>query len=430
MKGPGEGARPRLAILHYAGPPLVGGVESTIAHHARLLAKSGYPVKVVVGKGEFFHQGVTVHIVPEMDSSHPDVLQVKGDLDVGKVATRFHDLRRKLTARLDELLSDADVCIAHNLLTLHKNLPLTAALHGLLGEGRIRGFISWSHDFAWTSPNYREEVHAGYPWDLLRRPWPGVTYVTVSESRRVELAGMLGIPTNAIRAVRPGVDPGEFLGLQSATRLLAQRCRLWSAHPLLLLPARITRRKNIEMAVEIVGCLKRQFPQVRLLVSGPPGPHNPSNVAYLEGLRALREERGVQEEVVFLHEEAGEDGRRLEVDDAVMADLYRVADGLLFTSKQEGFGIPILEAGLSRMPLFCTDIPPFRETAEGVAHFFSPEDEPQRVAELIGRTLEADPAFLMRRRVLEGYTWDEVFRSRIEPLVLEVTTEGEGNEGD
>jgi hypothetical protein len=32
----------RVAILHYAGPPIVGGVEITIQHHARLLAEAGH----------------------------------------------------------------------------------------------------------------------------------------------------------------------------------------------------------------------------------------------------------------------------------------------------------------------------------------------------------------------------------------------------
>jgi len=29
----------RVAILHYAAPPIVGSVESTIYHHARVLAQ-------------------------------------------------------------------------------------------------------------------------------------------------------------------------------------------------------------------------------------------------------------------------------------------------------------------------------------------------------------------------------------------------------
>ncbi len=43
---------PRVAILHYAAPPGIGGVESTMGAHARLLADHGYPVKIIAGRGQ------------------------------------------------------------------------------------------------------------------------------------------------------------------------------------------------------------------------------------------------------------------------------------------------------------------------------------------------------------------------------------------
>lgn len=55
----------RIAIIHYAGPPVVGGVESTIYHHARLLGQAGYQVHVIAGCGEPFHPQVTFHHIPE-----------------------------------------------------------------------------------------------------------------------------------------------------------------------------------------------------------------------------------------------------------------------------------------------------------------------------------------------------------------------------
>jgi hypothetical protein len=44
----------RVAILHYAGPPIVGGVESTIYHHALALSHRGYQVEVVAGRGKYY----------------------------------------------------------------------------------------------------------------------------------------------------------------------------------------------------------------------------------------------------------------------------------------------------------------------------------------------------------------------------------------
>ena len=48
--------KPRIVILHYSCSPVVGGVESVIAEHARLLVDNGYAVTVIAGEGE--HSGV------------------------------------------------------------------------------------------------------------------------------------------------------------------------------------------------------------------------------------------------------------------------------------------------------------------------------------------------------------------------------------
>ena len=39
-----------IAILHYSVPPIVGGVESVIAHHARLMAANGHSVRLIAGR--------------------------------------------------------------------------------------------------------------------------------------------------------------------------------------------------------------------------------------------------------------------------------------------------------------------------------------------------------------------------------------------
>ena len=41
-----------VALLHYSAPPVVGGVESVLGHHARLMADAGHQVRIVAGRGE------------------------------------------------------------------------------------------------------------------------------------------------------------------------------------------------------------------------------------------------------------------------------------------------------------------------------------------------------------------------------------------
>jgi glycosyltransferase involved in cell wall biosynthesis len=417
----------RIAILHFAGPPTVGGVEWTIFRHARLMADAGYAVRIMAGTGKPFDDRVEVIVAPELGSRHPDVLVVKQELDTGQVTPRFAALRERIETRLREILSDVDILIAHNVFTLHKNLALTAALSQVANRPGGLRCIGWHHDFAWTNPLYRDQLHAGEPWDWLRRPWPAVKHVTVSESRRRELAALYGIEASHIAVVPPGVDPADFFMWQPLTRAIADRLRLLDADVILLLPARITRRKNIELAVRTLAALRRQTGlDARLIVTGPPGAHNPANDAYLQNLLTLRRELGIESTAHFLYEldpaqlvahHSSRVTHHLSIPDAVIGDLYTLADALLFPSQQEGFGIPVLEAGLARLPAFCADIPPLRETGDGLAHYFEPNAEPAAVAALVASVLESDRPGLLRRRVRRRYTWSRIFRDRIIPLL-------------
>lgn len=417
-KRPLPGERIRLAILHYASPPIVGGVEQTIYHHARLLVGVGHEVCVITGRGEDFHPAVPVHRISEADSRHPDVLAVQDILARGQVPEAFSTLRDRLAAALRPLLSAVDCCIVHNALTLHKNLALTAALRDLAEAGSTH-LIAWCHDFAWQDALYTPDLHSGYPWGLLRVPWPGVRYVVVSEHQRAQLAALMDLPEPSIRVVPPGVDVAAFLKLEPETWQLVQRLALLEADPLLLLPARVTRRKNIEFAILVVAALARVRPRATLVVTGPPGPHNPSNVAYLERLQALRETAGVADLVHFLYEQ-GEAGQPFHVTDAMMADFYALADVLLFPSRREGFGIPVLEAGLARLPVFAADIPPVRESAGALGYLFNPEGRPEAVADAINALLQRDRTYQLRKRVLSQHTWQAILEHRLIPLLREV----------
>ncbi len=51
--------------------------------------------------------------------------------------------------------------------------------------------------------------------------------------------------------------------------------------------------------------------------------------------------------------------------------LYAHSNALIFASVIEGFGLPIVEAMQRGLPVLCSDIPVFREIADGKASFFS-----------------------------------------------------------
>jgi glycosyltransferase involved in cell wall biosynthesis len=248
--------------------------------------------------------------------------------------------------------------------------------------------------------------------------------VTISEPRRAELAELLRISPERIRVVPNGVDPAQFYKLEEQTRFFTAELGLLDFDPLLLLPVRVTPRKNIELALWVLAELRTVFPHAGLVVTGPLGPHNPANLEYFAMLTTLRKQLGLEKPAVFLAEHSQE-----YLSDAVIGDFYRLSDALLLTSREEGFGIPVLEAGLAGLPVFCSDIPALRELGGSLASYFSPDASPGLVAGLIAQRLEGDAAFALRRKVKAEFSWQRIYTGRIKPLLASRLTEGGSAQG-
>lgn len=401
-----------IAILHYSIPPIVGGVESVIAHHARLMSADGHAVRLIAARGEPLSEQIPLITMPLADSRHERVLYVKEQLDRGEATNDFEVVRDKLAVELQIALADVDVLIAHNVCSLNKNLALTAALHQLHISKKLPRLILWHHDLAWTTPRYQSELHNGYPWGLLRTDWGDTTHVVVSELRREELADLMKIESASIHIVPNGVDVARFYKLESQTQALLEQIHLLDAAPILLLPVRVTPRKNIELALHTLAELRKQFPQAALVVTGPLGPHNGDNVKYFEMLTNLRAQLGLQNSVHFLVELIDSF-----LPDEVIADFYRIADALFFPSREEGFGIPLIEAAFSHLPAFCADIPPLRELGLGDVTYFSPDEEPVKIANMLAEYFQSSSAARLAMRTRLSFRWEAIYRHHIAPLI-------------
>ncbi|MCB0120150.1 MAG: glycosyltransferase, partial [Anaerolineales bacterium] len=209
-----------IGLLHYSVPPIVGGVESVIAHHARLMSADGYTVRLVAARGEAMSENIKLARVPLADSRHERVAHVKEQLDRGEVTADFTALRDELVEALQTALEGVDVLIAHNVCSLNKNPALTAALHQLHTAKKLPRLILWHHDLAWTTPRYQHELHGGYPWDLLRTDWGNTTHVVVSELRRTELANLMKLDPASIHVIPNGVDVDRLYKLEALTQTL------------------------------------------------------------------------------------------------------------------------------------------------------------------------------------------------------------------
>ncbi len=411
-----------MALLHYSAAPVVGGVERVMQAQARLFLEAGCRVCVVAGRGETgaLPAGAEFVRIPELDSQHPAVRQASQELEQGRIPDSFEPLSAAIEEALRPVLGASALVIAHNIFSKHFNLPLTAALARLLDRRQIRRCAAWCHDLSWTSPHSRGKVYAGYPWDLLRTYRPDVTYVTVSQARRDEMAGLLGCPPEQIQVIYNGVDPQQLLGLSEAGMALAEDLGLWESDMNLLMPVRITQAKNIELAIGVAAALKARGLHPRVVVTGPPDPHDEQNMAYFRSLLAQRKQAGVEEEVRFVCELGADPEVPFLVRADVLGDLYRASDALFLPSHREGFGMPVLEAGLVGLPVFASDrVPAAREIGGEDVFFFSPEAKPKDVAALLVHQLEGSGVSRLRWRVRQELTWKSIFKDQVLPLLPE-----------
>jgi mannosylglucosylglycerate synthase len=413
------GSVPTTAILHYSAPPVIGGVEAVILAHAETFLACGYPVTVIAGRGaaKALPEGGGLVRIPELDSQHELVLKMGRELEQGHVPSGFEGLVDLLVQQLAPVVDRFDNVIVHNVFTKRFNLPLTAALFRLMDANQSIHYIAWCHDFDWTSSRSRSKVHPGYPWDLLRSHRADVTYVVVSQQRQQTLAKLLECPREEIQVVYNGVSAPTLLGLTEEGNALVERLELLSAELIMLMPVRVTQAKNIEYALRVVAALKARGCQVKLVLTGPPDPHDESSMDYFHSLQELRRQLGVEQEMRFVFESGPDPDEGYTIGYPVVADLYRVSDLLFMPSHREGFGMPVLEAGLAGMPVVSTSVPAAEEIGGEDVLLFDSSDDPQELVERILDRVQNRPVHRLRQRVRQNYTWQTIFRRSIEPML-------------
>jgi glycosyltransferase involved in cell wall biosynthesis len=381
----GQDVALKIALVHYTYPPAIGGVEIVIAEHARLFAEHGHEVTVFCRQGISRDPRILVQILPEIRDP------------------------AELADALEGWLANQDVVFLHNVTTMPFYLALTAALWRV--AERLSGvrFVAWIHDIAACNPDYDTGDRTDGPWGLLSRAHPRYECVAVSDLRRRQWEELTGVKCQVISN---GLDPSRLLGLTEPVAELARQYHLLEREIVLLHPTRLLRRKNVELGLRVAAALKSAGRSCAYVVTGPPDNHNAISRDYAAELIALRRELDLEGDALFLHEEAP-------VDERDLASLFAVADALFFPSRQEGFGLPILEAALHRLPIFCAAIEPLDTLlAHGVMHF-QLDAEPSQIALRISARLGSLDAWQARNQVRRQYAWPAVYRNFLAPLLAE-----------
>lgn len=386
----------RVALLHYSYPPVIGGVERIVAAQARQLAAAGAEVTVFAGAGEA-DAHAALQLVPLLAPDHPLRLGAEQELAAtGAPGVAFAETQRQLATYLTMAWRGAEVVILHNVLTMPFHLPATAAAWAWAASRPGPRILHWIHDLAALNPAYPAAQRSDFPWNLLRQAIPEVRNVAVSALRATQFQELTGQPAEV---VPNGFEPAEVLGLTPVVaRLLGDLGWPGGCWPLLFHPARILPRKNLEFSLRAAAALRAAGYAPGLVFSAAPDPHHAPAAAYGAGLRKLASELGIADRVRWA-------GDHFVPTSADLASLYAAADAVLFPSRQEGFGLPVLEAALHRVPLVVSEVEPLRSLAGPGACALSPESSGPEAAHAILRLLEGK-AGAARRRALSKWAWD------------------------
>jgi len=184
--------------------------------------------------------------------------------------------------------------------------------------------------------------------------------IAISRATAQELIARLDVPRHRISVVHNGIDPDLWsaeLRPDDGPRLAALGLR---GGPYLLCVGAVDARKNVD---GILFGLKRaqDLVQNRQLVLVWVGPL--SRVERIE-LDGLCKSRGLAPSVITVGLVSDED----------LAALYRHATGLVFASRREGFGFPVVEAMASGCPVITSNRSSMVEVADGAAVMVDPED--------------------------------------------------------
>jgi glycosyltransferase involved in cell wall biosynthesis len=382
------GRPPTIAIVNDSLHRTGGGVNQVVKSQIEVLeGVFGLSLTVIVRGGDYrpASSRVSLKVLPPTDD--PETLE----------------------RVLREYLLGVDVVFIHNILTTPYNAGLAEAFRRLVpADGSLRRYVAWTHDVF---------QHGG--------PIPGMNYVAISWCRRELLSRELGISRESIYVAPNGVHLASLLGLSPAARMLCDRLRLFECDHVAWYPVRLARNKNFELAVSVIAAINRQGVRTKLLIPGVTNDKAEWQIEYYHELRQLARSLSIEDKVVFLTDLRTDDGQRLEVTDQIRDDLYRVVSFLLFTSRNEGFGLPILEAAAHRLPVVACWIPTVQEITHDCGVLtIDPSGDPESIARCTVAHLGACSTAALQYRMRHRYELREVMAHYLESLGYNMTRSG------
>lgn len=332
----------RIALLTHSVNPR-GGVVHTL-ELAAALHEAGHAVTVLApaapGQRLFRQPPCAVELVPVQTTPRDTVEMVRS-----RIEAFVQHLRGMLARERFDVLHTHD-SIGGN------------ALARLSDAGDIDGFVRTVHHLdSFDVSQLTQWQHTAFA--------RASQVLCVSRLWREHLASEYGI---AAHEVPNGVDTARFSPqARSSDAALAQRLGIRRGAPVVLALGGVEERKNTARLLSAFALLRVAHPQAQLVVAG--GASLLDHSAYALRFRALMQELGFDDDPAQPVRLTGP------LPDEDIPSLYRLADVVAMPSLREGFGLVVLEALASGVPVVASRIAPFTEyLAEDDVSWADPSD--------------------------------------------------------
>lgn len=418
----------QVLFMHYTLPPAIGGIEITLKQMAELFAQQGYLVSVLAGKGTIQGKNIKTSIIPEIDPEHAHIRELQRILKLGVLPDNYEIRLQNLERKIEAEIGDIEQIFIHNIMSMSDNLLLTNALWNYIHKYPNKKYYFYLHDLSWLMEDRKPFLFDRQPWNLIKTSIPFVKYITISEYRRRQVAELFNLPRRNITVIPNGIKYDDFLKFEPVTTLLCRQLRLFTKFPLILIPARLLPRKNILRSLQIIQILRQRYPDLMAIVTGPFYSEQSDNYAYQVIIQEFIQTHGLQEQVVFLQNLFDQWKIPAGLNQAVVRDLYFLSHLVFYLSSDEGFGLPLLEASLARVPLVVSNLPVFREITNGECLLLPDDESVEYNAKRVSAYLDqyATTHYALMQKILQQYNWDVIWEQYLKPL-MEGESGGGGN---
>jgi glycosyltransferase involved in cell wall biosynthesis len=194
--------------------------------------------------------------------------------------------------------------------------------------------------------------------------------LTISEFTKKALIEKFGLAENKIRVTYLGLN-GIYLETAAGREELEAARRALNLPPeYLLFVGAIEPRKNLLNLIDALALVHQRYRQIPLILVGRRGDDHDNLLA-----KIIARDLGPWVRIL---------GYR---PDRELRYYYQAASAFIFPSFCEGFGLPLLEAMASGVPVVASGVAAMPEVAGGAASYFNPES-PEDMAEKMIRVLE------------------------------------------